>query len=88
MGGGSGAGNTQLNDQYLSADSGATWTQQQKLKVSDSDVDEFGGALSLSGDTRGAAAQFEEAIRLSPGYSQSHYSLGLLLASGGRDIPK
>ena len=40
--------------------------------------------MSLTGDTRGAFEQFQETVRRSPGFSQAHYSLGVLLAVSGR----
>jgi tetratricopeptide (TPR) repeat protein len=40
--------------------------------------------LSLSGDTRAAAEQFQEALRLSPDYGPAHFSLGVLFKASER----
>jgi tetratricopeptide (TPR) repeat protein len=37
------------------------------------------------GDARGAVEQFEEVVRLSPGYAQAHYSLGVFMEASGRN---
>jgi tetratricopeptide (TPR) repeat protein len=35
------------------------------------------------GDRRGAMEQFQEAVRLSPGFAQSHYALGVIYEDAG-----
>jgi tetratricopeptide (TPR) repeat protein len=35
------------------------------------------------GDRRGAIEQFQEAVRLSPGYAQAHYALGVIYEDAG-----
>ena len=45
---------------------------------------ELATALSLTGDTHGAIAEFEETLRRSPTFTPAHYSLGVLLAANGR----
>jgi tetratricopeptide (TPR) repeat protein len=51
----------------------------------------LGTALYLGGDLPGAVKQFEEVVRLSPSEppdetaSRAHYSLGVLMATSGRD---
>lgn len=51
----------------------------------------LGTALYLSGDARGALEQFREVVRLSPtegldeSAARAHYSIGVLMASSGRD---
>jgi tetratricopeptide (TPR) repeat protein len=50
----------------------------------------LGTALYMSGDVRGAVERFEETVRLAPSTgvdetaAKAHYSLGVLMASGGR----
>ena len=52
----------------------------------------LGLVLHLQGDVKGAVQQFEEAVRLAPAggrdepAAQAHYSLGIVMAAGGRDI--
>src|SRR5262249_10320955 len=43
-----------------------------------------GTALYVSGDARGAANEFAEALRLSPAFAKAHYSVGVMLAADGR----
>jgi tetratricopeptide (TPR) repeat protein len=44
----------------------------------------LGTALAMTGDTRGAAQQFEEVTRRWPAFSKAQYSLGVILAASGR----
>jgi tetratricopeptide (TPR) repeat protein len=44
----------------------------------------LGTALAMTGDTRGAAQQFEEVTRRWPKFSKAQYSLGVILAASGR----
>jgi tetratricopeptide (TPR) repeat protein len=45
----------------------------------------LGTALYLAGDPHAAEAEFEEAVRLLPGYARALFSLGVLMQEGGRD---
>jgi tetratricopeptide (TPR) repeat protein len=44
----------------------------------------LGTALAMTGDTQGAAQQFEEVTRRWPKFAKAQYSLGVLLAANGR----
>jgi tetratricopeptide (TPR) repeat protein len=44
----------------------------------------LGTALAMTGDTRGAAQQFEEVTRRWPTFAKAQYSLGVILAASGR----
>jgi tetratricopeptide (TPR) repeat protein len=43
----------------------------------------LGTALFYLEDRRGALEQFQEAVRLSPGYAQAHYALGVIYEDAG-----
>jgi tetratricopeptide (TPR) repeat protein len=43
----------------------------------------LGTALFYMGDRRGAFAEFQEAVRLSPGFAPAHYALGVLHEESG-----
>jgi tetratricopeptide (TPR) repeat protein len=45
----------------------------------------LGTALYLAGDSRGAEAEFEVAVRLLPGYARALFSLGIIMEERGRD---
>src|SRR4029453_53619 len=58
------------------------------LKVAPRDAtlhQNLGTALYLAGDPRAAEAEFEEAIRLLPGYAKALFSLGVLMEERGQD---
>ena len=42
-----------------------------------------GTALALMDDVPGAVREFEEALRLEPGFAKAHYSLGVIMATNG-----
>jgi tetratricopeptide (TPR) repeat protein len=44
----------------------------------------LGTALAMTGDTQGAATQFEEVTRRWPTFAKAQYSLGVILAASGR----
>ena len=44
----------------------------------------LGTALAMTGDTEGAARQFEEVTRRWPKFAKAQYSLGVILAASGR----
>jgi tetratricopeptide (TPR) repeat protein len=61
---------------------------REGLKVAPRDAtlhQNLGTALYLAGDPRGAEAEFEQAVRLLPGYARALFSLGLLMEERNRD---
>jgi len=47
----------------------------------------LGTALYMDGDAPAAAAEFEQALRLSPHFAKAHYSLGIMHGASGRTRP-
>ena len=77
---------TRAMDDRKWAEAAALFREGLKVAPRDATLHQnLGTALYLAGDPRAAEAEFEEAIRLLPGYAKPLFSLGVLMEERGRD---